>query len=103
MLNGLAANELAALLATERVRQLAQRMSAAVGDAPESVSGLTRDRVIDAAIATREPDGTWGTQTKAATGPGGLGLADARRIRQVQGPRGWAGIIADAEARLTKS
>lgn len=60
--------------------------------------GLTRDGIIDAAIENREPDGTWPTQTTVSLA---LGKDEgARRIRQVQGPRGWAGILEDAEARL---
>lgn len=65
---------------------------------PPSGGGLTRDRIIDAAIEHREPDGTWPTQTAVSQE---LGMDEGgRRIRQVQGPRGWAGILEDAEARL---
>ena len=60
--------------------------------------GLTRDSIIDAAIEHREPDGTWPTQAAVSLE---LGKDEGgRRIRQVQGPRGWAGILEDAEARL---
>ena len=60
--------------------------------------GLTRDSIIDAAIEHREPDGTWPTQTTVSLE---LGKDEGgRRIRQVQGPRGWAGILEDAESRL---
>ena len=65
---------------------------------PPSGGGLTRDDIIDAAIEHREPDGTWPTQTTVSVE---LGKDEAgRRIRQVQGPRGWAGVLEDAEARL---
>ncbi|MBI3749111.1 MAG: hypothetical protein HY262_09750 [Chloroflexi bacterium] len=60
--------------------------------------GLTRDSIVDAAIEHREPDGTWPTQATVSLE---LGKDEGgRRIRQVQGPRGWAGILEDAEARL---
>ncbi len=60
--------------------------------------GLTRDNIVDAAIEHREPDGTWPTQATVSLE---LGKDEGgRRIRQVQGPRGWAGILEDAEARL---
>lgn len=58
--------------------------------------GLTRDNVIDAVIDNREPDGTWPTQEATAEA---LGVTD-RRIRQVCGRRRWAGIVADAKARV---
>lgn len=65
---------------------------------PPSGGGLTRDDIIDAAIEHREPDGTWPTQTTVSVE---LGKDEGgRRIRQVQGPRGWAGILEDAKARL---
>lgn len=62
--------------------------------------GLTRDQIVEAVIATREPDGSWGTQPAAAEY---LKLEDPRRIRQVQGARGWNGVLEDAEARLRNS
>jgi hypothetical protein len=61
------------------------------------LDGLTRERIVDAVIEGREPEGTWPTQSAVADA---LGYADSRRLRQVQGPRGWAGILNDAEARL---
>jgi hypothetical protein len=61
--------------------------------------GLTRDRVVRAVAELRRQDGTWPTQPVTANA---LGLQDARRIRQVQGPRKWAGIIADAAALLAR-
>jgi hypothetical protein len=59
-------------------------------------SADSRARIVDEAIAGREPDGTWPTQSAVATA---LELTD-RRIRQIQGPAGWSGIIADAEAAI---
>ncbi len=64
-----------------------------------SRGGLTREQIVDAAIANREPDGTWPKQAAVAEA---LRLADARQIRNVQGQRGWLGIIADAQARLAR-
>lgn len=64
---------------------------------PGMGTGLTRDKLIDAVVATREADGTWPTQDTVAAY---LNLADARRIRQVQGESGWGGILRDAEARI---
>jgi hypothetical protein len=54
-----------------------------------------RGRIVDEAIAQREPDGTWPTQATVAET---LKLTD-RRIRQVQGDAGWAGILEDAEVK----
>ncbi len=86
-----------AIGAAERGILLAARADAEARARDASRGGLTRDQIIDAAIANREPDGTWPKQAAVAEA---LRLADARQIRNVQGPRGWAGIIADALDRL---
>jgi hypothetical protein len=85
----------------EAARQDERKAAIARLALPADVSrgGLTRERIIDQILESRVPDGTMPTQPVVAEG---LGLADARRIRQVQGPRGWPGLIADARARLDK-
>lgn len=66
--------------------------------------GLTRDRVVEkvAALAVVVPGRriNWPTQPAVAEA---LDLDDltGRQIRNVQGPRKWAGILEDAEAILT--
>jgi hypothetical protein len=83
----------------ELAKTRASGTEAALSDASEgSRGGRTRDEIIDAAIANREPDGTWPTQAAVAMSEA-LGI-DPRRIRQLQGPRGWKGILADAQARV---
>jgi hypothetical protein len=89
------------LVSAEGSRQIRERIGidqALSKGGPPPGGGLTRDDIIDAAIEHREPDGTWPTQTTVSQE---LGKDEGgRRIRQVQGPRGWAGILEDAEARL---
>lgn len=89
------------LVSAERGRQIRERIGieqARSKGGPPPGGGLTRDGIIDAAIEHREPDGTWPTQTTVSLELGKD--VGGRRIRQVQGPRGWAGIVEDAEARL---
>ena len=90
----------AAITAAERGFLIIARAEAEQRSRDLSRGGLTRDQIIDAAIANREPDGTWPKQAAVAEA---LRLADARQIRNVQGRRGWPGIIADAKARLAAS
>jgi hypothetical protein len=66
-----------------------------------SRGGLTRDAIVKAAVSYRRGGGGW-PPTQAAVAEE-LGLSDARRLRQLQGPRGWKGILADAQARLVRS
>jgi hypothetical protein len=80
-------------------REELERARAELIAADGSRAGLTRDRIIVAILEARETDGTWPTQAAVAES---LGLADARRIRQVQGPGRWPGVIADAKARLAQ-
>jgi hypothetical protein len=69
----------------------AARVAIADGEAlPRGVSQGRLDRYAKAAIARREPDGTWPTQAVVADG---LLLKDDRAIRQV----GWALILRRAE------
>ena len=85
----------------ERGRQTRERIEAEQAlskGGPPPGGGLTRDTIIDAAIEHREPDGTWPTQTTVSLALGND--EGGRRIRQVQGPRRWAGILEDAEAKL---
>ena len=61
---------------------------------PPSDTDRPRDRVVRAA---RDYPGAWPPTQKAISGALGWTL-DGRRIRQVQGPRGWPGILEDASA-----
>lgn len=96
------AGEIAAVACRAAARLVEARLPSdrggqASGGSPPG-GGLTRDDIIDAAIENREPNGTWPTQTTVSLA---LGKDEgARRIRQVQGPRGWAGILEDARAKL---
>ena len=92
------------LLGVTRVRLTTAVLESASGSevaargGPPPGGGLTRDDIIEAVIEHREPDGTWPTQPAVSLA---LGKDEGgRRIRQVQGPGGWAGILKDAEARL---
>jgi hypothetical protein len=89
------------LVSAERSRQTPERIGIEQSrskSGPPPGAGLTRDEIIDAVIEHREPDGTWPTQPTVSLE---LGKDEGgRRIRQVQGKRGWAGILEDAEARL---
>jgi hypothetical protein len=61
--------------------------------------GLERDGIVAkvAELCVEDPDGRLGWPTQATTSVK-LGLDESgRRIRQVQGPRGWAGIVQDAQ------
>lgn len=99
---------------TEAQRQDAHEILAELGlGAPAALEprerdpsrgGLKREQVVAAVVEGAVPAsvGSWDLPTQAATAEA-LDLADARRIRQVQGPRGWAGIQADARGRLAQS
>jgi hypothetical protein len=80
----------------EELRALSGRVMP-VRTPPTAGEGLTRDRIVRKVAELRRQDGTWPTQPVTAEA---LDLKDARRIRQVQGPRKWAGIVADAAALL---
>ncbi len=69
-----------------------------------SRGGIDRQQVVAAVVEHAVPTsaGSWDLPTQAAAAEA-LDLADARRIRQVQGSRGWAGIQADARERLAQS
>ena len=84
--------------ALERHRDAAKQEDAASFAVEGPRGGLTRSHVVQAvAAAMREVNTEAPTQTAIA---GRLGLSDGRRIRQVQGPRGWRGILFDAAALL---
>lgn len=61
---------------------------------PPLGDGLTRDTILDKVIELWDASGPFPIQPFVAEK---LGVSD-RRIRQVEGKRGWAGIRADAEA-----
>jgi hypothetical protein len=86
--------KVAARLAAELAEIEAPPIGAASHGGPVP-AGNSRERIVDEAIAQREPDGTWPTQVAVA---GTLELTD-RRIRQVQGKAGWAGILEDAKVK----
>ena len=62
-----------------------------------SRGGLTRDKIVGTVINLHEPDsGEWPTQEVVAEK---LDCSE-RRLRQLQGTRGWGGILEDARARI---
>jgi hypothetical protein len=67
--------------------------------------GLERDRIVAkvAELCVEDPDGRLRWPTQATTSVK-LELEESgRRIRQVQGPRGWAGIVQDAQRLRARS
>lgn len=87
------------LSAVEELRSEVQLLGLALerrrGGAPGGY-GLRREAIVQAVVAKREPDGSWPTQQRVAEA---LGYS-VERVKQTQGPRGWAGILADAERLL---
>ena len=60
---------------------------------PGPVPDEHRERLIRLVLDLREPDGTWPTQEAVAAVRG----CTTRWVQVVQGPGGWAGILASAE------
>ncbi len=82
-------------------RPIDEPSTTAAADAPAARSGpppdldRPRDRVVQAVV---NHEGAW-PPTQGAISESLGWASDGRRIRQVMGPRGWRGILADASRR----
>lgn len=76
----------------EELRRLSGPLTRVSQRPPTAGEGLTRERIVRKVAELRRQHGTWPTEPATAEA---LEIGE-RRIRQVYGPRKWAGIIADA-------